>query len=130
MKLKKEVFYYGKLGMSREEIKNWESDIIDQIMENENLEYQCTSYWKLAKYNSLLIKRDVEWWNKEALPKINQYWSDVLEHRKKPMDELQKLYKPRTWKKQIKNGKLDNFVKVDNPIKKNAGFLTDSDDED
>ena len=130
LNLKKEVFYYGKLGMSREEIKKWESDIIDQIMENENLEYQCTSYWKLVKYNALLIKRDLEWWNNQALPKINQYWNDVLEHRKKPMDELQKMFKPKTWKKEIKNEKLDNFVKVDNPIKKNTGFLSDSDDED
>ena len=130
LNLKKEVFYYGKLGMSREEIKKWESDIIDQIMENENLEYQCTSYWKLVKYSALLIKRDLEWWNNQALPKINQYWNDVLEHRKKPMDELQKMFKPKTWKKEIKNEKLDNFVKVDNPVKKNTGFLSDSDDED
>ncbi len=129
LNLKKEVFYYGKLGMSREEIKKWESDIIDQIMADDNLEYQCTSYWKLVKYNALLIKREVDWWNKEALPKINQYWSDVLEHRKKPMDELQKMFKPRSFKKPIKNEKLDNFVKVETP-KKDKGFLTDSDDED
>ena len=44
LKLKKEVFYYGKLGMSREEIKKWESDIIDQIMADDNLN-SLYSYW-------------------------------------------------------------------------------------
>ena len=130
LELKKEVFYYGRLGMDRKEIEQWESKIIDKIMANDNLEYQQTSYWKLTKYNALLIERQLEWWNTFALPKINQYWSDVLEHRKKPMDELQKLYKPRTWKKEVKNETLDNFVKTNTPVKKTNGFLTDSDDED
>ena len=132
--LKKEVFYYGKLGMTRDEIEKWESDIIDRIMADENLEYQQTSYWKLTKYNALLIERQVEWWNNFALPKINQYWKDVLEHRKMPKEELQKMHKPRTWKKEIKkevkNDTLDNFVKTETPLKKNSGFLTDSDDDD
>lgn len=129
--LKKEVFYYGKMGMSRDEIEKWESNIIDEIMADENLEYQQTSYWKLVTYNALLIERQVEWWNSFALPKINQFWADVLEHRKKPRDELQKLYKPRVWKKEIKKvNTLDNFVKTDTPAKKNTGFLTDSEDDD
>ena len=57
--------------MTRDEIEKWDSDIIDRIMADENLEYQQTSYWKLTKYNALLIERQVEWWNSFALPKIN-----------------------------------------------------------
>ena len=127
---KKEIYYYGKFGMSKEEIEKWETEIIDNIMADDNLEYQQTGYWKLIKYNALLIERDVKWWNELALPKINQYWADVIEHRKKPMDELQKIYKPRAWKKEIKKvNTLDNFVKKDTPAKKNSGFLTDSDED-
>ena len=113
---------------SQNEIEKWESDVIDGIINDENLEYQRTSYWKLVKYNALLIKRDKEWWNGEAHPKINKYWDDVLEHRKKPIEEIQKMYKPRTWKKPIKQQpKIDKFVEIEK--NKNQGFLTDSDDD-
>ena len=127
LKIGKEVFYYCKLGLSKDEIQKWESKIIDQILENDNLEYQQTSYWKLVKYNALLIKRDIKWWNEEARPKIDKYWNDVLENRKKPLEEIQKLYKPRTWKKPVKEETIEKFVETKKP--KN-GFLTDSDDED
>ena len=129
LKLGKEVFYYCELGKSKGEIEKWESDIIDRIIADDNLEYQRTSYWRLVKYNALLIKRDREWWDGEALPKINKYWSDVLEHRAKPMEEIQKLYKPRSWKKPVKEQpKIDNFIETKKKV--TNGFLTDSDDED
>lgn len=127
LNLGKEVFYYCKLGLSREEIEKWESEIIDQILENDNLEYQRTSYWKLVKYNALLIKRDVKWWNEEAHPKIDKYWNDVLENRQKPIEEIQKIFKPRTPRKTVKEVTIEKFVESKKP--KN-GFLTDSDDED
>ena len=128
LKLGKEVFYYCDLGKSKKEIEKWESDIIDRILNDENLEYQRTSYWKLVKYNALLIKRDKNWWNEEALPKINKYWDDVLENRKKPIEEIQKMYKPRTWKKPVKEQpKIDQFVELEKIRIK--VFLTDSDDD-
>ena len=129
LKLGKEVFYYCELGKNRSEIQQWESDIIDKILENENLEYQRTSYWRLVKYNALLIERDVNWWNGDAVPKINKYWQDVLEHRSKPLEEIQKLFKPRSWKKPVKEEpKIDKFIETKKKV--NNGFLTDSDDED
>ena len=128
LKLGKEVFYYGELGKSKKEIKKWESDIIDKIISDDNLEYQSTSYWRMVKYNALLIKRDKDWWNGEALPKINKYWSDVLEHRKMPLEEIQKLFKPRTWKKPVKaETKIDKFIETKK--KPSNGFLTDSDED-
>ena len=123
---KKEVFYYLDIGKSRKEIEKRETSIIDQICLDDNLEYQGTCYWKMVKYNALLIKRDTRWWNEEALPKINKYWEDVLEHREKPLEEIQKLYRPRSYKKSVKENKIDMYVKVKNV---NTGFLTDSDDE-
>ena len=128
LKLGKEVFYYCELGKNRSEIEKWESNIIDKILADDNLEYQRTSYWRLVKYNALLIKRDRQWWDNEALPKINKYWSDVLEHRQKPMEEIQKLYKPRSWKKPVKEEqKIDKFIETKKP---SNGFLTDSDEDD
>jgi putative phage-type endonuclease len=128
LKLGKEVFYYCELGKSKGEIEKWESHIIDRIISDDNLEYQRTSYWRLVKYNALLIKRDKEWWDGEALPKINKYWSDVLEHRKMPLEEIQKLFKPRSWKKPVKQQpKIDKFIETKK--KPSNGFLTDSDED-
>ena len=140
----KDVYFYCELGKSRTYIELWESKIIDTIMEDSNLEYQRTSYWKVLKYNDLLIKRDVKWWNEEAVPKINKYWEDVLEYRKKPMDELNLLYKPNKYKpnnfkkKIIKQNTLsftDSKLETDSKLDTNSkldttiGFLTDSDDD-
>ena len=36
---KKEIFYYGKLGMNKKEIENWEQKIIDKIFSDDNLDY-------------------------------------------------------------------------------------------
>jgi putative phage-type endonuclease len=128
---KKEIYYYGKFGMTKDEITKWETEIIDNIMADDTLEYQQTGYWKLIKYNALLIERDVKWWNDTAAPKINQYWEDVLEHRKKPMEELQKIYKPNGFKKKIKKeiNTLDTFVNIKSIKKPDTGFLTDSDED-
>lgn len=132
IKLNKEVFYYCEFGKNRVEIDKWISDIIDTIILDENLEYRGTSYWKLEKYNALLIKRDLEWWDNEALPKINKYWNDVLELRKKPVEEIQKLYKTKSYKKKvIKKETMCKFVnsKFVNSDNIKTGFLTDSDDD-
>tara|TARA_B100000795_G_C22805269_1_gene444408 strand:+ start:1240 stop:2541 length:1302 start_codon:yes stop_codon:yes gene_type:complete len=123
IELRKDIFYYCELGKSVKEQEIWASNIIDKILADSNLEYRSTSYWKVVKYNALLIKRDVEWWNNEALPKINKYWSDVLEYRKKPMEELQKIHKPYSYKKKIKKETFDTFLGEKN----DNGFLSDSD---
>ena len=62
--LGKEVFYYGDLrGMTKEQIDNWEDEIIEKVLADDSLEYLKTSYWKVTQYNELLIQRDQEWFN-------------------------------------------------------------------
>lgn len=89
--LEKEVFYYANLGLSKEEIDMWEDKILDKVLENENLEYLKTSYWKVTQYNELLIKRDKKWFYEVCIPKINEFWDKVLYYRKRPIDELKAL---------------------------------------
>ena len=89
--LQKEVFYYGKLGMTRKDIDKWEDEIIDKVIENENLEYSKTSYWKVTQYNELLIQRDEKFFNEICLPKINEFWEKVLDYRKRPLEEVKNL---------------------------------------
>ena len=135
--LGKNIFYYSELGMSRKEIKTWENECFDKILENENMEYLTTTYWKATEYNELLIKRDKEWWNKECLPKINKFWDDVLENRKRPVEKIKELLMPEKKQKLNKLEKEDKtdikkFIKINKPIveeKKNEGsyiFLSDS----
>ena len=147
-KLEKEVFYYADIGMTEEEIDKWEDEILDKVLENENLEYLKTSYWKVTQYNELLIKRDKEWFDTVCLPKINEFWEKVLYYRGRPIEEIKALCGGRNTKtyqklpvpEQPKIG-LNQVVKdqdkslITNYIKKETAettsilFLTDSDSE-
>jgi putative phage-type endonuclease len=98
LKLKKEVFYYAKLGSTKEEIDKWEDEIIDKIVETEHLDYIKTSYWKVTQYNELLIKRDKEWFDGVCLPKINEFWAKVLEYRQRPLEDVKALCSSRNSK--------------------------------
>ena len=96
--LKKEVFYYAKLGSTKEEIDKWEDEIIDKIVDTEHLDYIKTSYWKVTQYNELLIKRDKEWFDSVCLPKINEFWEKVLEYRQRPLEDVKALCSSRNSK--------------------------------
>ena len=142
--LGKEVFYYGKLGMTKEQIDTWEDEIIEKVLDDDSLEYLKTSYWKVTQYNELLIQRDEKWFNSVCIPKINEFWNKVLEYRGKSLEEIKGLCNGRnsTAKKilnlnqveLIKNKNLiTNYIPLKSEgIKKNSEntemlFLSDSD---
>ena len=132
IKKSKATFFYCPLGYCKEQIDKWESDIIDKILEDNNMEYQKTTYWKLDFYNELLIKRDIDWWNNIASPQIYNFWELVKEHRKKPIEELDNLFRKSKKKKTIINekDKIENYISVKtklSPSSKTELFLSDSD---
>ena len=110
--LEKEVFYYANLGLSKEEIDIWEDKILDKVLENDNLEYLKTSYWKVTEYNELLIKRDKKWFDEVCIPKINEFWDKVLYYRKRPIEELKELCQGRKKKINKKTTTVINKVEV------------------
>ena len=65
----------------------WEEEIIDKVLNDDNLEYIQTSFWKLDEYKCLSIEKNEDFWNK-AKPKILKFWEDVLLYRDKGCDEL------------------------------------------
>ena len=85
--LEKTTYIYADLGITYDEFIKWENNNIDLILEDDNLEYIQTSFWKLDEYNCLLIKRDKIFWN-NITPKIIGFWNDVLKYRDKGHEEL------------------------------------------
>ena len=58
----------------------WEGKIIDTILSDDKLEYNKTTFWRLEKYNVVLVKRNREWFTNNYL-KIAMFWNQVLESR-------------------------------------------------
>ena len=115
----KNTFYYCNLGYNRKQIEKWETEIIDLIFNNENLDYIKTTFWKSIEYNELLIKRDKNYFNNICLPKINSFWNDVLLYRK----NTNLLDKSKTNSKT----KTKTYYKKKNIINYTNEFLSDSD---
>ncbi len=124
-KLGKEVYHYLELGLTRDEILEKEDKIIDQILNDDDLEYLRTTYYKAIEYNELLIKRDKKWFDEVCLPKINKFWEDVLFYRKRPLQEVEDLTKP----KKIKIKKNDT-IDDSNSIEKKMELKIESKDKD
>jgi putative phage-type endonuclease len=88
-KLKKSIFKYGDLNMTKEKLEKWCDEIIDESLETPTIDYLGTSYWKLIDYCCTLIKRDKERF-KEMYIGIKQFWDDVLHYRNIGTDSLLK----------------------------------------
>ena len=111
-------FFYSDLGLNAEQMTKWKDMMFDEILENDNLEYIETSYWKLEKYSCVLLKRSKEWFNSE-LKNIKKFWEDVefyreYGHEVLMKDKVKKTYEKKKTYKTSSNG---------------SGFLSDIEDE-
>ena len=80
--LKKTIYFYNYDNFkTREDFKLWEDNIIDEILENENYEYNTTTYWKLNKFNVVLVKRNREWFYNNYI-KISDFFFFLLDASK------------------------------------------------
>ena len=78
---KKTIYYYNYDKIDTiDNLNIWEDSIIDVILEDQNLEYNKTTLWKVTKYNVVLVKRDKEWFTNNY-SKISDFWNLVLESR-------------------------------------------------
>jgi putative phage-type endonuclease len=79
--LKKTIYFYNYDNFKTvEEFKVWEDTIIDKVLETSHYEYNTTTYWKLNKFNIVLVKRNREWFNNNYI-KIYNFWENVLNSR-------------------------------------------------
>ena len=63
------------------DVEAWEEAIIDESLENSNLDYIKTSYWKLDQYSVILVRRDRDFWDK-LIVSMEELWNTVLECRR------------------------------------------------
>ena len=111
------------------EVKEWEEKIIDESLEDSNLDYVRTSYWKVDEYSVILVRRDRDFWAK-LIVSMEELWNRVLECRRigceayiEKFNNAQKL-KP-NYKEKKPRAKKTGYFGKDYEI----ALLPDSDDE-
>jgi len=101
----------------RNSIEKWEESEIEKIFDSPKYDYIGTTYWYLEKYDTILVKRDIERFSK-IKEDIHHFWADVLKHRK---EGYESLLKP---KKKSESTFTKEYVP---PLME---FLPETDDED
>jgi hypothetical protein len=102
--LKKIIYFYNYDNFKTiEEFNVWEDKIIDDILENDNYEYNTSTFWKLNIFNVVLVKRNRNWFSNNYI-KIYNFWNKVLDSRANNTYEEQK---------KKKNNYVKKFEKTD-----------------
>ena len=105
--LKKTIYYYNyDIFKTYEEFCSWEEKIIDEILSNDNYEYNTTTFWKLNKFNVVLVKRNREWFSNNYI-KIYNFWMKVLKSREN------NTYALTEEQKEKKNNYVKSYEKTD-----------------
>ena len=73
-------YLYSKLCPTIEEFTIWKTDIVEQIMKDDNLEYNCIYYWKCDIYSCTRVTRDKRWFA-NIKDKLYSFWEEVLYYR-------------------------------------------------
>jgi putative phage-type endonuclease len=116
IKKSKNIFHYLNTFNSLEDIETWEDSIIKTIFDDDNIDYLCTTYWYLEKYNCVLVERDIERFTK-LKDDIKIFWDDVLKFREIGFETLIKKKEPK---------QKNNVTKPKQYNKKELTFLPDS----
>ena len=85
--LEKSIYKYADYGISYDDYLIWSNNIIESVLDDDNLEYIQTSFWRLEEYSCILLNRNRELWS-NIEPKILKFWDDVLHYREKGCDEI------------------------------------------
>lgn len=139
--------------MGYDDAMKWYGDIIRDYKDPYEVCQQ--NWWFIKRYECTLVLRDREWWG-ETMPKIIDFWDDVLHYRKVGNEELIKKRDERRQKRRSSKGtkssksskskptedtdtkeedkeKMINVIQIDKALVesfKTTNFLnTDSEDE-
>lgn len=75
-------YEYGEFYQSFDALEQWSDKVIAEYREK-NIQYdECKKHWwKIERYECVLVGRDREWWL-SVQPKIIDFWEDVEHYRK------------------------------------------------
>jgi hypothetical protein len=93
------------------ELDAWIDTTISAALEDDNLDYITTTYWKLEEYSCILVKRDLEFWDTLFL-ELDKCWKEIIYRREHGIQDILTLKdsKKRKKKTEIKLGKEYNIA--------------------
>tara|TARA_Y100001958_G_scaffold133558_1_gene103715 strand:- start:32 stop:1378 length:1347 start_codon:yes stop_codon:yes gene_type:complete len=100
------IYEYSDFNQSYENLILWKDKILDEY-KNKSYDNCIKHWWKIERYECTLVGRDRIWW-KSVMPKIIDFWEDVLHYRENGIEELTKK------DKKIKNIKIKEKDKEKN----------------
>jgi len=88
----KSTFIYSPISLNNNEFKNWIDQEFDKIIEFDHLSFLSSSFWILKNMNCVLVKRRPLWFH-SIKHKIQNFWDEVLYHRKHGYEILEQQVK-------------------------------------
>lgn len=73
-------YKYSKICPDKDELNQWRDNIIHEIIEDNNVEYNCIYYWKCDIYSCTKVYRDKVWFA-NIKDKLYSFWDEVLYYR-------------------------------------------------
>lgn len=101
------IYVHSKLGIDRVEYLEWLDEKKEEILQDKNMIYIDTTYWKLMAISCVPIYRDQDWF-KGNLPELCKFWDDVLYYREVGTAEIQP--KPRKKKEVSQTIHIDTEI--------------------
>lgn len=77
-------YCYSKLNISEKKLEKWIKKKTEKYTTERKLTYIEKTFWFLENSSCVRIKRDRDWFNNTALPKLSSFWDIILDVRKHP----------------------------------------------
>lgn len=122
-------YVYSKVNIKNKKLDKWINKKIEKYTKN-NLTFIEKTFWYLKNYSCVCVKRDKEWFNNVALPKLTDFWNLILECRKDPDKIKTATESPQTSDQEDENNENEECLfSLPKEIKKRGDEGKDDDEE-
>ena len=107
--IKKKCFVYSEIGIIGDELNEWiRENKAKYVEEHPECYFLGVSYWYLKEISCIPIYRNQEWFNGEALPKLQEFWDEIGYWRREGLEKLEeKLKSKKKPRKKLENVYID-----------------------